>query len=229
MPRILPAMPPRIASLPRNSAGYPIPWFVDREIGPDDLPNPDPDFRIADKRKLAAAMAFRLCWVCGDSLINDTLGRAATQYAYVIGPMCAVNRVSSEPPSHRSCAVYSAQACPFLTTPTMRRRPVDMEQVVKPDGEMILRNPGVALVWVTNSRRMVPGHELWNVGEPAELLWFCEGRPATRGEALNAIDSGMPTLRQIAEDDPDPERAQTELDRQHHRALSLLPLETAAR
>lgn len=227
MTRLLPAPPPRIAALDRNPVGYPIPWFVDREIGPDGTLDSDPDFRIADKRKLLSATLFRLCWVCGNSLINEALGRTATQYAYVIGPMCALNRISSEPPAHRACAIYSATACPFLTTPDMRRRPVDMERMVKPDGEMLLRNPGVALVWVTNQRRMVDGHELWNVGEPAELLWFCEGRPATWEEAFHAVNSGMPELHAVADRDPNPEAARTELARQYRRALELLPVETA--
>ncbi|WP_202425646.1 hypothetical protein [Streptomyces sp. HUCO-GS316] len=59
--------------------------------------------------------------------------------------------------------------------------------------------------------------------------WFREGRAATRGEALAALDSAMPILRQTAENEPHPEQAQTQLDRQYHRALALLPVETAVR
>lgn len=222
MTRTLPAPPPRIARLPRNKAGYPIPWFVDYVDG-------EPDFRIADTRKFRGATLFRVCWLCGESLRNTTLGPAATQYAYVIGPMCAVNRVSSEPPAHRDCAIYAAMACPFLTTPGMRRRPDLPEGIVKPDGEMILRNPGVALVWITNTWRMIPGHQLFDVDEPAETRWFCEGRPATRAEILDAIDSGMPTLRHAAEQDSDPEAALAHLDQQYARALELLPAATVVR
>jgi hypothetical protein len=217
-------MPARIARLPRDRHHRPIPWFVDRTTGPAYAP----DFRIADRRKLHGAVTFRCCWICGGALINRTLGSAATQYAYVIGPMCAVNRVSSEPPAHRDCAIYAALACPFLTTPGMRRRPDLPEDIVKPDGEMILRNPGVALVWVTNTWRMVPGHELWNVGEPVETLWFREGRPATADEAHEAIDSGMPILREAAERETDPQAALDALTEQYLRALDLLPAETAA-
>ena len=217
-------MPPRIARLPRNKAGYPIPWFVDRTTGPADAP----DFRIADQRKLYAAIRFRCCWMCGGSLRNQTLGVAATQYAYVIGPMCAVNRISAEPPSHRECAIYAPQGCPFLATPTMRRRPDLPDDTVRPDGEMLLRNPGVALVWITNTWRMVQGHELWDVQEPAQTLWFREGRPATRAEVLESIDSGMPILRERAEKEAEPAKAFAELGRQYARALKLLPAETAA-
>lgn len=220
MTRTLPAPPARIDRLSRNRAGYPIPWFVDYVDG-------EPDFRIADTRKLRGAVLVRCCWLCGDALTNRTLGSAATQYAYVIGPMCAVNRVSSEPPAHRACALYAAQACPFLATPGMRRRPDLPDDIVKPDGEMILRNPGVALVWVTNTWHMVPGHQLWDVGEPTETHWFREGRPATADEAHQAIDSGLPILREAAERDPDPRAALAGLTAQYLRALDLLPAETA--
>lgn len=220
--RTLPVPPPRVARLPRNRAGYRVPWFVDYVNG-------EPDFRIADTRKMRGAITFRCCWICGGALINRTLGPAATQYAYVIGPMCSVNRISSEPPAHRDCAIYAARACPFLTTPGMRRRPGLPENIVKPDGEMILRNPGVALVWVTSTWRMIPGHQLWNVSEPAAALWFAEGRPATRSEVLESIDSGMPILRDAAQRESDPEQALAELDKQYARALDLLPAETAVR
>lgn len=225
MTRTLPAPPLRIARLPRDRHGRPIPWFVDRTTGPADAP----DFRIADQRRLRGAIVFRCCWVCGGSLRNQTLGLAATQYAYVIGPMCAVNRISSEPPAHRDCAIYSAQACPFLTTPHMRRRPDLPDDVVKPDGEMLLRNPGVALVWITNTWRMIPGLQLWDVNEPAEVRWFAEGSTATRDEVLASIDSGMPLLADEARKDPDPDAAMTALYAQYERALALLPVETAAR
>lgn len=213
-------MPARIARLPRDRHHRPVPWFVDRTDG-------EPDFRIADQRKLRAAIAFRCCWLCGGALINRTFGTAATQYAYVIGPMCAVNQVSSEPPAHRACALYAVQACPFLTIPGMARRSSLPDGTIPPDGQMILRNPGVALVWVTNTWRMIPGHTLWDVADPAEVLWYREGRPATRGEVLAAIDSGMPTLRTAAEQDTHPEQALAHLDREYARALDLLPAETA--
>jgi hypothetical protein len=213
----LPAPPPRIARLPRNKAGYPVPWFVAVIDGV-------PDFRVIGHGKMNGAVTFRCCWICGGSLINRTLGPAATQYAYVVGPMCAVNRTSAEPPAHRDCAIYAATACPFLTTPGMRRRDSNLpENAVDPDGVMIRRNPGVALVWVTNDWRVIPGYRLFHHTEPAETLWFAEGRPAGRDEVLASIDSGMPLLRAEAEQEDDAEAALTQLDRQYERALELLP------
>ncbi|WP_435215830.1 hypothetical protein [Streptomyces sp. bgisy034] len=213
----LPAPPPRVARLPRNRVGYPVPWFVGVVDG-------EPDFRVVGPGKMDGAVTFRCCWICGGSLINRTLGPAATQYAYVVGPMCAVNRTSAEPPAHRACAIYAATACPFLTTPGMRRRDSRLpENAAEPDGVMIRRNPGVALVWVTNTWRMIPGYRLFHLADPAETLWFAEGRPATRDEVLDSIDSGLPLLQAEAEQDDDPDRALVTLALQYERALELVP------
>src|SRR3954470_19594274 len=122
--------PSRILRLPRHR-GYPVPWFVAWIDG-------QPDFRIIDSPKLERAIKQQLCWICGGPM----LGRRA----YLVGPMCAVNRTSAEPPSHVPCAVSAAQACPFLARPHARRRDVAEDiGTVKPAGEMIRRNPGVAL------------------------------------------------------------------------------------
>jgi len=189
---IMPATPGRIDRLPRNKAGYPVPWFVATISGL-------PDFRIIKPGAIQEARARKLCWVCG-----TPFGRQEDR-AFVIGPMCAVNRVSAEPPSHRDCAVYSATRCPFLTRPDMVRRdrhiPAD---AVAPAGISIRRNPGVALVWVTGYRSWgtfpdPAGGTLFSIGDPREALWFARGRDATREEVLASIDSGMPILRDMAD------------------------------
>jgi hypothetical protein len=166
-----------------------VPWFVAWEDGV-------PDFRVVAPGNIRDAVRFGLCWVCG---------QPAGQYkAFVLGPMCAVNRVSSEPPSHRDCAVYSATHCPFLATPGMRRRePGGPAGTRPPPGLMITRNPGVALVWVTRSYRLqrVPGGVLFEIGDPLEVLWFAQGRPATRAEVDASIETGLPALREQAERD----------------------------
>ena len=180
-----------------------------------------PDFRVIKPGAIQDAQRRKLCWVCGVPFQRQE------DRAFVIGPMCAVNRVSAEPPSHRDCAVYSATRCPFLTTPQMTRRERHIpEGAVAPAGISIPRNPGVALVWVTGYRAWKPisdheGGTLFNIGEPKEALWFAHGRPATRTEVLASIDSGLPLLREMAEaDGPD---AEAELGRMHERALAHVP------
>jgi hypothetical protein len=186
-------MPAAVARLDTDKHGRPIPWFVAWIDG-------QPDFRIIRTNGVADALRYELCWVCGQSR-----GRHA---AFVIGPMCAVNRITAEPPSHLPCAVYSARACPFLSTPTMHRRDRGLTEkgAIPAAGTTILRNPGVALVWSSRTWHTFtvptsavkaglaqPG-SLIDVGEPTSWSWWAEGRPATHDEVDASIQSGMPLL-----------------------------------
>jgi hypothetical protein len=208
------AMPRRIANLPVDHRGYPIPWFVAT------LNDGTRDFRVADAEKRRRAMRFERCWVCGTPLQRDK--------AFVLGPMCAVNRVSAEPPSHPDCATYSALVCPFLATPTMRRRPLsaDIDEMVSVPGESIDRNPGVTLVWVTRLYGLLPtptGNLCHLAGTPVKTLWFAQGRPATRAEILASMESGYPLLDATCDRDPDPPTSRRHLAAAYERALALVP------
>lgn len=183
-------LPDRMAHLPTNKAGYVVPWFVAWIDG-------QPDFRVIRAGGIAEAYQNSTCWLCG-----QRLGRYA---AFVIGPMCAVNRVSAEPPSHRECATYAARVCPFLSNPSMERREHGLpDEKVDPAGGMILRNPGLALVWVSRSWSpfRVPqeagGGVLFDVGEPTDVEWWAHGRQATRAEVEESIRTGLPILREQA-------------------------------
>lgn len=205
-----PELPARMAALPKDKHGRPVPWFVAWIDGA-------PDFRVIGTDKIRDAVRFELCWVCGRHR-----GRYA---AFVVGPMCAVNRVSAEPPSHLECADYSARACPFLSTPRMRRRDGGLpEAAVEPAGTMIPRNPGVALVWVTRAFAIfaAPGGVLFDIGEPVQTRWYAEGRDATRAEVMASIDSGLPLLAaEAAKDGP---AAVAELEVMRAKALPLVPV-----
>jgi hypothetical protein len=116
--------------------------------------------------------------------------------------MCSINRVSSEPPSHRDCAIYSAVHCPFLTKPNMHRRENALpEGHIQPAGVMIRRNPGVTMVWITRDYRAEVEADgiLFRIGDPVEVLWYAEGRPATRDEVVASVESGLPTLIEMAD------------------------------
>ena len=208
----LPPLPPSIARLPRDR-GYPVPWFVAWVDG-------RPDFRIIDSPKLTKAIKYGLCWVCGQPIIG--------RRAYLVGPMCAINRTSAEPPSHHRCATFSARACPFLTRPHARRREIRHVETTEAAGTMIRRNPGVVLVWVTSGtvqvRQLPPeygGGVLFDIGAPTAVEWWAEGRPATRAEVEESIRTGLPLLEESAREDG-PE-ALDELERMHQRALRYLP------
>lgn len=224
----LPPLPPRMHRLKRHKImgmDAPVPWFVCwlKDGEPQEYGMGEPDFRIADGRKLAPAIRNKLCWVCGEKL--------GTHLAFVIGPMCTVNRVSSEPPCHLDCAIFSATACPFLTRPRMRRNEKDIpDQHQSPAGIMIERNPGVTAVWVTRGYRLYrPGISdpsvgqglLFQIGDPTAVHWFAQGRRATRAEIMESIDSGYPILMEMAKKDGDV--AVLELMKQREQAMAHLP------
>lgn len=205
----LPQLPPRMRSLPVDARGYPVPWFVAWIEG-------QPDFRVADGKKLVRALRGSCCWVCGEAV-----GKFKT---FVIGPMCAVNRTTSEPPCHKDCAVFSATACPFLRLPLAQRRDANIPGgVADPPGIMLTRNPGVTLLWTTLSyKRMRVGEGvLFRLGDAIDMQWYAQARCATRAECLESIDSGMPTLREYA--DKDGADASAQLQKQYNEMLRLLP------
>jgi len=203
-------MPPRIAKLPRDHRGFPIPWFVAK------LPDGTRDFRIAEGYKNELAVRNKLCWVCG-----ERLGR---YMAFVIGPMCVVNRVTAEPPCHLDCAEFSATACPFLIRPRMRRNENDLPEGHRaPPGEFLTRNPGATCVYTTlDYRRFDAGNgKLIKLGEPTDVQWFAEGKAATRNQVRASIDSGYPLLLDLARQQGGD--AVAELEFQLQRAIALLP------
>jgi hypothetical protein len=183
---------------------------------------------VVRKGGFPEAVRHKRCWVCG-----EPLGRVL---AFVIGPMCAVTRTTSEPPCHRDCAEWSVAACPFLLRPRMRRNEQGLpDETVDPAGFALDRNPGVPVVWVTrsyttfNPATVDPSAGqgvLITVGDPLDVLWFHQGRRATRGEAADSIQSGLPALVKMAKaQGPDAVR---ELGQYLQRASQYLPAEAAA-
>ena len=204
-------MPRRINALPRDpDRGYPVPFFVAYVNG-------KPDLRIADNDKRNRCTKERLCWICGEKL--------GKYLAFVIGPMCALNRISAEPPMHKECAEYSVRVCPFLLNPNQKRNPKKVDaEMAEPPGIMIARNPGCMVLWVTDSYQLVAdqkGEFLFGVGRPLSLQWYAEGRKATREEVMEGIESGVPLLQEMAEKDGP--KAVAEFQKQLTNALKLIP------
>lgn len=184
-------MPRLMEHLPIDpDRGYVVPWFVA-------WINNKPEFRATDWNKYTRALKNKLCWVCGTLL--------PTRFAFVSGPMCGINRVSAEPPSHVACGSWSARNCPFLSNPDMVRRE---DQIVNKDmlissapGMCVTRNPGVAMVWITREFEVFDdgaGKPLIGMGRPQEVEWYCRGRSATRREVLDSIENGLPALEAVA-------------------------------
>jgi hypothetical protein len=211
----LPDIPKRLRRRPIER-GYPVPWFVAFVDG-------HYDFRVIGSGKIKQAGIEKRCWICGDQI--------GVNLCFPIGPMCAINRISSEPPSHFECAEWSSRACPFLLNKEPERRTSNLPQgVVDAAGCPINRQPGVILLWVTNSYRIVQGSIgsergnkgiLFRVGDPVRTLWMREGREATREECLHSIESGYPILMDAARQDGAP--AIQQLEKMRSEAFTLLP------
>jgi hypothetical protein len=104
-------MPERIARLPRDRRGLPIPFLVltDRGTG-------KPNFTINDAAKQARCLAEDRCPICGEGL---TRGRW-----FVGGPGSAFhpNGAYLDPPMHFECAHFALRVCPFLAAPVYSGR-----------------------------------------------------------------------------------------------------------
>jgi hypothetical protein len=211
----LPEIPDRIKRLPVRR-GYPVPWFVAEIHG-------EYDFRVADDLKLKQAIRQRLCWICGV--------RLGSMLCFPIGPMCAVNRINSEPPSHRECAEFAVKACPFLIQKEQQYRkenlPTDVP-LMQSAGHMIERQPNVICLWLTKSYRLIPAPNgnniLFSLGDPEAVFWYSHGREASRDEVLESINSGLPILQELA--DQEGTRAVLDLGRKTGEALKLIPSES---
>lgn len=210
--RGLPELPARVKKLPIDARGYPIPWFVAEVDGVR-------DFRMADGAKRVRAANHRLCWLCGEKM-----GR---YLAFVIGPMCAVNRNTSEPACHRDCALFAVQSCPFLMRPAAQYRTANM-----PEGGINLPhglggNPGASCIWITETFKPYRTGDSWliRIGEPIEVLWWAEGKPASRQAILDSFDRRLPLLRDMAKEQS-PE-AEAELQGYIDRTMALLPVESS--
>ena len=196
----LPRLPSRMRRRKLDDRGYPVPWFVPW-LGNDDQEVADgegrPEFRLMSERKLIEALKYHRCWLCGEEL--------GKYRAFVIGPMCLVNRINSEPPSHLECAKFACIACPFLTRPHARRRENNMpEDATDAAGVLLKRNPGVTCLYVVdrdyNLRGDGAGKVLIELPDPHEVGFFAEGREAIPDEIRQAIESGVPALIEVCAD-----------------------------
>lgn len=182
-------LPKHMRGLPVDKRGFPVPAFVHWIDG-------EPDFRIMDPSHMVRCVQHNRCWICG--------GNMGGYKAFVIGPMCCVNGISSEPPSHLGCAEFAAQVCPFLSQPLAKRpdKPVPVE-TRKPAGIMLTHNPGVTALWVTKRYDLTraPGGVLFQIGKPERVDFWAKGRRATRAEVDAAVEKGLPHLTAMAEKD----------------------------
>ena len=220
MPISLPALPTRIARLPKDERGYPIPRFIQWM---DDQGRPvsrmasgaKPDWRLADQHFRNEAFRRGLCWICG-----DLMGR---HRVFAIGPMCVINRVTMEPACHRDCAEFAARVCPFLVNPREKRNEKNLDPGAGAPGEVIKRNPGVVCLYEARDAKPFNAGNGWliKLGAPERVDWWAKGRQATREEVEELIATGYPLLYAVAKQDG--EDAVYQLGRQRLEAMDLVP------
>lgn len=196
---------------PVDHRGFPVPWFVTQKDK-----NGLWDFVNIERRRMLEAMRYEKCWVSGQKL-----GRYR---AFCIGPMCAINRTAGDPPVRKEIALWSVKVCPFMSRPKARRAAKNEDQVIEEgagvDGVGIMRNPGVTGVWITKNAEYQRGRGYY-LGDPLEVTWWAEGRPATRAEVMSSVESGIHHLEGMAaEEGPE---ALSEFARYRERAAPLWP------
>ena len=158
------SIPRRMFNLPRDPRGAPVPWFAGRDA--------EGHLRVTllDLAKWRNAVKNRRCWMCG-----APLGRYNT---FVLGPVQAITRTVTEPPSHRGCAEYAVRVCPFLSNPARGR----FDGVANQSGAPV--NPGCSLC----------GNVL---GDPIRVAWWTRGRPATKAE----VEASQAVARRYCSDE----------------------------
>lgn len=193
----IPPIPQSMQDLPRDPRGYPIPFFVMWFDG-------KPDFRISDMRNIYRCTLERLCMICGKPLPSD-------EGVFAMGPLSTINRANDEPPMHRVCAEFSAQTCPWMLRPGMKRITKPM-----PDGtldaaeqnarELVQSTPGAVYsgapeVWSLYDASHYTVEVMDNktlmffLGPPREMYWYRAGRRATYDEVVDALSAGAAFLR----------------------------------
>jgi hypothetical protein len=154
---------------------------------------------------------------------------------FVIGPMCTINRITTEPACHLECAEYSLKVCPFLSNPNMRRVPTEH---YAPDGKVHTagmaegRNPGAGVVWRTRKFSLVRTDTgpVIQVGDPEQVDWWCLGRRATPAEAHARFEEAAVFLRgrTIELDGPEALPMLATMTQKARRLLPMLPPGTHA-
>jgi hypothetical protein len=181
-------MPARMKGRPFDHRGFPVPWFVTRKTDAGLW-----DFQVVEATRKDEAIRHRKCWVTG-----EPLGRAV---AFVIGPMCIINRVSSDPPIIPEVAEWSARICPFLSRPLAKRPHFDGNQMDTP-GLMVADNPGLCAVWVTRGYAYGRTGLFRLLDDPVRVSWWRNGREVTGTEEAQAIyEARAEKLRQMAADE----------------------------
>lgn len=98
-------MPDRIARLPRDKRGYPVPYVVARD------PQGAPLFIVNDSKVQGRCIHKKLCPICGERLTKELW--------FAGGPRSAFDPHGHYMDSamHHECCTYAMQVCPYMAMP----------------------------------------------------------------------------------------------------------------
>lgn len=165
-------IPERMAHLPCDHRGYPIPWMVYRDL--EDRPH----FQINDHVKRMISIDYDLCSICGKKLFR---GRW-----FVGGPMSAYdeNGAYIDPPMHDECVHYALKVCPYLAAPryaheigTRTLGKHDRNTLVLTDPTMIDGRPELFVAVMAIGQTLTPGNEYVRPKRPYRAIeWWRHGK-----------------------------------------------------
>jgi hypothetical protein len=106
-------IPERLAHLPLDERGFPIPYFIPIVHG-------KPEFRFADSKKKIHCRNYKKCWICGKRLL-------AGKFWFITGPKGLKNRTVSDEAMHEECARFSLKVCPHMFYEKAERRTTETD------------------------------------------------------------------------------------------------------
>ena len=167
---------------------YFVTWFKDRRQVHESVVGAEPHFPTIDKTREALCRRRRYCWICGRQM--------GTFMCFVMGPLSALQRISTEPPSHRECAVYAVQVCPFMVGGyDMPENPATNEgqQVIE---QMSIKNEQLNVIWVCHGYTLRPvdpsrGLFVYQMDHATDILLYHRGKPATLAQAMERINAAV--------------------------------------
>ena len=132
----------------------------------------EPDFKVVDEKKRKECLQKGLCGICGQPLDPDLV-------VFIGGPLCVQNRRFLDPPGHKSCMLYAAQVCPYLSNSQHNYSKADPKHlgenktVITVFEQVQTTRPDRLAVYYCRSYEMLKGNNVWyaKAGKPFKVDW----------------------------------------------------------
>ncbi|MFG2681284.1 hypothetical protein [Streptomyces sp. NPDC048392] len=195
----LPPVPGRIAGLPRDPRGYPVPAENLWQQG-------KPQLAVQDFRRCGALYAHGACAVCGLPLTpGETLYRLFSHdEAEQTVKQDACKRADG--PGHRDCMIFSGATCPFFATAGARRTYESRETAKGTPRGATAALLGFAAVQIAMTQE--PPHAVWfHYGGVEEHITFTTGDEMAALLTASEAPRGPGAIRKYWKTEPEVKRA----------------------